>query len=99
MRAYGDGLKQPIKLFSEKKSGTITKGRDEHWQGCSTMCEMPTRVCKRIDRLARSLVDLELIADTLRKGIHLKATEQSVDTSTPEGMAFFQMLAGFAQFE
>ncbi|MQY50078.1 helix-turn-helix domain-containing protein [Rhizobiales bacterium RZME27] len=100
LRAYADGLKQPIKLFSEKKSGTTTKGRDELARLLDYARDGDTIVCTRIDRLARSLMDLEVIANTLRyKGIHLKATEQSVDTSTPEGMAFFQMLGVFAQFE
>jgi DNA invertase Pin-like site-specific DNA recombinase len=39
----------------------------------------------RIDRLARSLADLALLVRELEtKGIALKATEQPVDTSTPE---------------
>ena len=33
------------------------------------------------------------------KGIALKATEQPVDTSTPAGRAFLQMLGIFAEFE
>lgn len=33
------------------------------------------------------------------KGAHLKATEQPIDTSTPAGRAFLQMLGVFAEFE
>ena len=37
----------------------------------------------RIDRLARSMRDLQVIVATLKdKGAHLAATEQPVDTST-----------------
>jgi DNA invertase Pin-like site-specific DNA recombinase len=38
--------------------------------------------------------------DTLKaKGAFLRATEQPIDTATPAGIAFLQMLAVFAQFE
>ena len=54
----------------------------------------------RIDRLARSLRDLQVIVATLKdKGAHLAATEQPVDTSTAAGKAFFDMLGVFAEFE
>ncbi len=54
----------------------------------------------RIDRLARSVADLERIVAQLReRGAHLRATEQAIDTSTPAGVAFLQMLGVFAQFE
>ena len=54
----------------------------------------------RIDRLARSMRDLQVIVATLKdKGAHLAATEQPVDTSTAAGKAFFDMLGVFAEFE
>jgi DNA invertase Pin-like site-specific DNA recombinase len=54
----------------------------------------------RIDRLARSVADLEkIVAELKAKGAFLRATEQPVDTSTPAGVAFLQMLGVFAQFE
>ena len=54
----------------------------------------------RIDRLARSMRDLQIIVATLKdKGAHLAATEQPVDTSTAAGKAFFDMLSVFAEFE
>ena len=57
-------------------------------------------VVTRIDRLARSMHDLQVIVATLNdKGAHLAATEQSVDTSTAAGKAFFDMLGVFAEFE
>jgi DNA invertase Pin-like site-specific DNA recombinase len=43
---------------------------------------------------------LQGIVQTLRdKGANLLVTEQSVDTSTASGKAFFQMLGVFAEFE
>ncbi len=57
-------------------------------------------VVTRIDRLARSLADLALLVREMEaKGIALKATEQPIDTSTPAGRAFLQMLGIFAEFE
>ena len=54
----------------------------------------------RIDRLARSLGDLQTTVTQLKsKGAHLAATEQPVDTSTATGKAFFDMLGVFAEFE
>ena len=59
-----------------------------------------TLVVTRIDRLARSMRDLQVIVATLKdKGAHLAATEQPVDTSTAAGKAFFDMLGVFAEFE
>ena len=54
----------------------------------------------RIDRLARSMRDLQIIVSRLKeKGAHLAATEQPVNTSTAAGKAFFDMLGVFAEFE
>ena len=59
-----------------------------------------TLVITRIDRLAHSMRDLQVIVATLEdKGAHLAATEQPVDTSTAAGKAFFDMLGVFAEFE
>ena len=33
------------------------------------------------------------------KGVHLKATEQSIDTNSAAGMAFLSMLGVFTEFE
>jgi hypothetical protein len=50
--------------------------------------------------LARSIGDLQDIVRELRaKGVKLKATEQPIDTSTPAGKAFLDMLGVFAEFE
>jgi len=46
-------------------------------------------VVTRIDRLARSLKDLQIIVDRLKaKGANLYAIEQLLDTSTATGKAF-----------
>lgn len=54
----------------------------------------------RIDRLARSMGDLQDIVRSLKeRGVSLKATEQPIDTSTAAGKAFLDMLGVFAEFE
>ena len=59
-----------------------------------------TIVVTRVDRLARSIADLSQIVRTLQeKGVALRATEQPIDTGSPEGRAFLQMLGVFAEFE
>lgn len=54
----------------------------------------------RIDRLARSIGDLQDIVRAVKaKSASLKATEQPIDTSTTAGKAFLDMLGVFAEFE
>lgn len=87
-------------IRSERKSGTTTTGRTELATVLDFLREGDTLLVTRIDRLARSLIDLEGIVAQLRaKGAYLRATEQPIDTSTPAGRAFLQMLGVFAEFE
>jgi len=89
-----------VTVRSEKKSGTSIAGRTELETVLDFLREGDTLLVTRIDRLARSLLDLEGIVKTLReKGAHLRATEQPIDTATPAGRAFLQMLGVFAEFE
>jgi DNA invertase Pin-like site-specific DNA recombinase len=57
-------------------------------------------VVTRIDRLARSIGDLQDIVRAVKaRGASLKATEQPIDTSTAAGKCFLDMLGVFAEFE
>jgi len=57
-------------------------------------------VVTRIDRLARSLRDLQnIVHDLQAKGVHLSATEQPIDTGSAAGKAFLGMLGVFGEFE
>jgi DNA invertase Pin-like site-specific DNA recombinase len=59
-----------------------------------------TLIVTRIDRLARSMKDLQDIVHELKgRGVALRATEQPVDTGTAAGKAFLDMLGVFAEFE
>jgi len=87
-------------IRAEKRSGTGRAGRTELQLLLDFLHKGDTLVVTRIDRLARSVKDLQDIVHELRsKGVALKATEQSVDTSSAAGKAFFDMLGVFAEFE
>ena len=84
----------------EKVSGTSLKGRSELTTLLEFLRTGDELVVTRIDRLARSMRDLQnLVHDLTEKGVHLSATEQSVNTNTPEGKCFLDMLGVFAEFE
>ncbi len=87
-------------IRAEQKSGNNLEGRIELNNILEFIHKDEYLVVTRIDRLARSLKDLQIIVDRLKaKGAHLIATEQPVDTSTATGKAFYNMLGVFARFE
>src|SRR5215210_2690768 len=87
-------------IRAEKASGARRDGRTELQVLLDFLRAGDTLVVARIDRLARSLKDLQdLVHELKSKGVTLKATEQPVDTSTAAGKAFFDMLGVFAEFE
>ena len=87
-------------IRAEKQSGTRTQGRTELWTVLDFIGKGDVLLVTRIDRLARSIGDLQNIVRTLKaKGAGLRATEQPIDTSTAAGTCFLDMLGVFAEFE
>jgi DNA invertase Pin-like site-specific DNA recombinase len=87
-------------IRAEKISGALRDGRTELQVLLDFVQPGDTLVVTRIDRLARSLKDLEDIVHELKgRGVTLRATEQPVDTGTAAGKAFLDMLGVFAEFE
>jgi DNA invertase Pin-like site-specific DNA recombinase len=85
---------------SEKVSGRNVNDRPELQVLLTFMRAGDELWVTRIDRLARSVLDLCNIVKQLRdKGCQLKAVQQSIDTSTAAGAAFLSMLGVFAEFE
>src|SRR4051795_13472863 len=83
-------------IRAEKASGMRRDGRNELQVLLDFVHAGDTLVVTRIDRLARSLKDLQDIVHELKaKGVALKATEQPVDTGTAAGKAFLDMLGVF----
>ncbi|WP_366658517.1 recombinase family protein [Fodinicurvata sp. EGI_FJ10296] len=87
-------------IRSEKMSGTTRKGRSELQILLEFIRPGDTLVVTRIDRLARSVADLQDIVRFLRdREADLKATEQPIDTRSAAGKAFLDMLGVFSEFE
>ena len=87
-------------IREEKVSGTSLKNCSE----LTTLTEFLRRgdelVVTRIDRLARSIRDLQnIVNDLTEKGVNLYVTEQSINTTSQNGKYFLEMLAVFAEFE
>ncbi len=57
-------------------------------------------VITKLDRLGRSLDHLIALSRTLQaRGVDLVVLDQGIDTSTPVGWMFFQILGAIAEFE
>ena len=88
------------KIFEEKVSGTSTQGREKLRECLDFVREGDELVITRIDRLARSVLDLQLIIKELtEKGVSLTATEQPISTKDATSKCFLDMLGVFAELE
>ena len=94
-----DKLQHCEKLFAEKLSGT--SGKRPRLLAClEYVREGDTLVITKLDRLARSTLDLCQIADELaRKKVHLHVLDQNINTNDATGRLLFNMLGAIAQFE
>jgi len=87
-------------IRKEKISGTSVQGRDELKTLLDFVREGDELVVTRVDRLARSIRDLQNIVYELdKKGVTLSATEQPINTQTSAGKCFLDMLGVFSEFE
>src|ERR1700682_2634130 len=87
-------------IRAEKQSGTSTQGRAELHTVLDFIGKGDVLLVTRVDRLARSIGDLQDIVRALKaKGAILKATKQPIDTGTAAGKCFLDMLGVFAEFE
>jgi DNA invertase Pin-like site-specific DNA recombinase len=93
------------KLFVEKVTGTSTKQRSQLKEAMDYAREGDTLVVTKIDRLARSIIDLNKIVQELAtKGVKVRFVKESMEFS-PNGTGnslqtlLFNILGSFAQFE
>lgn len=89
------------KVFSEKRSGTTTDGRDALEQALDFAREGDTLVVTRLDRLARSMIDLRhIVAGLAAKDVTFRCLQQgAIDTTRSDGKLLLNILASFAEFE
>ena len=89
-----------IKVFAEKKSGRKGSERPVLDDALDYVREGDVFIVTRLDRLARSIVDLRNIVDQLEaKGVGFRVLQQAIDTTTSEGRLMLNLLGSFAEFE
>lgn len=87
------------KVFEEKASAT-TANRPQLSAMLDYVREGDTVVVTKIDRLARSTIDLLTLVKRFEdKGVAFRVLAHSIDTSNAAGKAFLAMLGVFAEFE
>lgn len=89
------------KVFAEKRSGRTAADREELCRALEYVREDDVLIVTRLDRLARSMVDLRNLIDRLtEKGVGFRALQQgAIDTTRSEGRLMLNMLGSFAEFE
>ncbi len=88
------------KVFQEKKSGASTRKREAVNDALEFCREGDVLVVTKLDRLARSMFDLQATVATLaRKKVDLVVLDQKIDTTTPTGRLTFHLLGAVAEFE
>jgi DNA invertase Pin-like site-specific DNA recombinase len=87
------------RVFVDHASGTLAR-RPQLDQALLVARRGDQLVITKLDRLGRSLAHLIELAQQLRgAGVDLVVLDQGVDTSTPTGRMFFQILGAIAEFE
>jgi len=96
-----DALKKRgvARVFTDKQTG-VRFDRKAFLAAREYLNEGDTLVVWKLDRLGRSLKQLiETLERLKQRHIHLVSLTEEVNTSTPTGMLFFQLIAMLAEFE
>lgn len=89
------------RVFAEKRSGKSMEEREQLAQALAFLRQGDTLVVTRLDRLARSMIDLRQVVDGLAaKGVTFRCLQQgAIDTTRSDGKLLLNILASFAEFE
>ncbi|HEV3170762.1 MAG TPA: recombinase family protein [Actinocrinis sp.] len=91
------------RIFEDQASGKSTDGRPELAAALDYLRPGDVLVVWKLDRLARSVVDLiKIVEDLGKRGVGFKILTGAlagIDTTRPEGRLFMTIAAGFAAFE
>jgi DNA invertase Pin-like site-specific DNA recombinase len=86
------------KIFSEQVSSVADRARLT--AALEYVRDGDSLVVTKLDRLARSVAHLvEITAELKRKGVALKIVDMGVDTNTPTGRLFLNIVGSIAEFE
>lgn len=95
-----DHLANCDRIYREKVSAISTKNRPELKNALDFVREEDVFVVTKLDRLARSVVDLSNIIQLLEeKNVDLVVLDQGIDTTTIYGKLQFNILASIGEFE
>jgi len=101
MRAYCEARGWDVEEFHDYASAAKKKR-----PGFERMMELVREqkfkvvLCRHFDRIGRTVLHLvSLVEEMKARNIGLVSIRHQIDTSTAAGMAFFQMVAVFAEFE
>lgn len=88
------------KIFQEKRSGATREKREAVNAALDFCREGDVLVITKLDRLARSMSDLQDISKTLdNKAVGFVVLDQNIDTTTSAGRLTFHLLGAVAEFE
>lgn len=89
------------RVFSEKRSGRKTSDREQLSLALDFIRDGDTLIVTRLDRLARSVIDLhQIIARVTAKSAAFRVLQQAgIDTGTSTGKLTLAVLAAVAEFE
>ncbi|WP_367949317.1 recombinase family protein [Bacillus sp. FJAT-29790] len=93
------------RIFFEKVTGTSTTKRNELKAAIQFLVKGDTLVVTKIDRLARSIIDLNNIVNELNaKGVNVRFLKENIEFQAGENnnslqTLLFNILGSFAQFE
>src|SRR6266849_2218492 len=87
------------KIFTDKATGAHVK-RPELEKCLKALKAGDVLVVWKLDRLGRSLHDLIVLLDDLKKrGVAFRSVTESIDTATPTGRAMWKMVGILAELE
>ena len=87
------------KIFEDKVSGTRAE-RPGLAKALELMRTGDTLVVWKLDRLGRSVKQLvDLVAGLQKQGVQFKSLTDAIDTGTPSGRFFFNVMASLAEME
>lgn len=95
-----DKLVDCDRIYYEKASASSTISRPELLKALDFVRDDDVLVVTKLDRLARSVIDMAMIVNRLReKNVDLVVLDQGIDTTTMYGRLQFNILTSIGEFE